>query len=175
MIVATFLILAGCSSVKSESVEKKLGYEPQKQDARTAKGQAGEISSRLLDWMGVKGRVTEPGAAVNFCEAVDPDLKKYYTIHHPWSVYDLRTGNFEEAMENLRKELPRNGWRITKDGETKSAARNPEIIAVDEESHHTATVEWAKERSGKLKQIITVEVNSRCYRAPEGSDLSAER
>ncbi|MGW7262899.1 hypothetical protein [Streptomyces sp. NPDC054842] len=159
----------------SKSDEEKLGYRPQEQEIQTSKDQAGDISSRLLDWMGVKGKVTEPGAAVNTCEAVDPDMKRFYSIHHPWSVYDLEAGTFQQAMDNLRTELPAHGWKITKDGVTKSVARNPEIVAVNEKTHHTVAIEWAKERSGNLKQIITVEVNSRCYRAPEGTSISDER
>ncbi len=32
-----------------------------------------------------------------------------------------------------------------------------------------------REVMSNLKQIITVDVNSRCYRAPKGTDISAER
>ncbi|MEV5199754.1 hypothetical protein [Streptomyces sp. NPDC053720] len=174
-VVVASLVLAGCGSVGNRSDEEKLGYKPQEREIQSAKDQVNDISSRLLDLMGVKGKVTEPSAAVNFCETVDPDLQKYYAIHHPWSVYDLEAGTFGQAMENLRRALPEHGWKITKDGETNSIARNPEIIAVNKKSRHTITVEWAKERSGDLKQIIAVDVSSRCYRAPEGTDISEEK
>nr|BFD84879.1 hypothetical protein StreXyl84_42800 [Streptomyces sp. Xyl84] len=172
---AASIVLTGCASVESKSDEEKLGYKPQEQVVQTSKDEVNDISSRLLDWMGVKGKVTESSAAVNTCDAVDPDMEKYYSIHHPWSVYDLKSGTFRQAMDNLRKELPAHGWRITKDGETESIARNPEIIAVNEKTHHAVTIEWAKKRSGNLKQIITVDVNSRCYRAPAGTNISDER
>ncbi|MEW2292542.1 hypothetical protein ABZ719_07520 [Streptomyces sp. NPDC006743] len=55
-------------------------------------------------------------------------------------------------MDSLRRELPAQGWKITKDGETKSIARNPEIVAVNEKTHHAATIEWANERSGNLSR-----------------------
>ncbi|WP_271321435.1 hypothetical protein [Streptomyces lienomycini] len=173
--VAISLVLTGCGSVGNKSSEEKLGYTPKVQEIQTSKNQVNDISSRILDWMGVTGKTTEASAAAGICEAVDPDFKKYYLIHHPWSVYDVKDGSFQQAMENIRRELPKHGWKITRDGHTDSAARNPEIVAVNEKSHHTATIEWAKNRSGNLKQIISVDVNSRCYRAPEGTDMSKDR
>lgn len=171
---AIFLALTGCGSVGSKSSEEKLGYTPKVQEIQTSKDQVNEISSRILDWMGVKGKLTESGAAATICEAIDPDFKEYYLIHHPWSVYGLKVDSFQQAMENLREELPKHGWKITRDGHTDSIARNPEITAVDEKSHHIVTIEWTKNRSNP-KQILFVNVNSRCYRAPEGTDISKER
>ncbi|MGY0024002.1 hypothetical protein ACVHNB_34175 [Streptomyces sp. YJ-C3] len=167
------VILTGCSSVKSD--EEKLGYKPETMAIEPAVKKANDISSRLLDIMKVKGKVTEPSADVNLCESIDPDMKKYYSINHPWSIYDLKSGTFEQAMQNLREELPKQGWEITKDGETESIARNPEIVATDKKTHHVVSIEWAKERSGNLKQLINVNLNSRCYRAPEGTDISRDR
>ncbi|MCQ6252323.1 hypothetical protein [Streptomyces malaysiensis] len=153
------------------SAESKLGYKPDVRDVEDAKGEVNAISSNLLDWMGVKGTVTESGAAVGVCEAIDPELTKYYTIHHPWSIYKLSKGTFETAIQNLRERLPKHGWDITKDGETKSQARNPEIVAVNRQTHHWVQIEWARERSGKLEELISVDVDSRCYLAPKGADL----
>ncbi|MET7360889.1 hypothetical protein ABZS76_20920 [Streptomyces sp. NPDC005562] len=158
-----------------KSNEDKLGYTPEVRKIDSAKSEVNNISSRVLDWMKVDGKMSKASAGISVCEAIDPDLKEFYSIHHPWSVYDLRQGSFEEAMQNLREELPKNGWKITKDGETKSIARNPEIVAVNSKTHHSLTIEWAKERSGNLKQMIGVDVNSRCYRAPEGTNIYAER
>ncbi|WP_329195626.1 hypothetical protein [Streptomyces sp. NBC_01435] len=152
--------------------DEKLGYKPQVREVEAAEQEVNDISSRLLDAMNVKGKTGGSGAMIGQCEAVDPDMEKYYTVAHPWSIYDLEEGTFEAAMQNLRDQLPKMGWKITKDGETKSIAKNPEIVAVDTKSHHTVTIEWAKNRSGDLKQLISIDVGSRCYRAPEGTDLS---
>ncbi|MFD0446646.1 MULTISPECIES: hypothetical protein [Streptomyces violaceusniger group] len=174
--MAAPLILVGCSSMDGNSeadggAEAKLGYKPEVRAVQETKQEVNAISSSLLDWMGVKGKVTESGAAVSVCEAIDPDLTKYYTIHHPWSVYKLSDGTFETAMQNLRERLPKHGWDITKDGETKSQARNPELVAVNRRTHHWVQIEWARERSGNLDELISVDVDSRCYRAPKGADL----
>ncbi|MFJ2114787.1 MULTISPECIES: hypothetical protein [unclassified Streptomyces] len=155
--------------------EDRLGYKPEVRKIQAAKQEVNDISSRLLDWMRIEGKTTEVGAGVNVCEAVDPDLERYYTIRHPWSVYDLRKGTFEEAMQNLREQLPRNGWKIIKDDVTNSSAQNPEISAVNSESHHVISIEWARKRSGGLKQIISVDIDSRCYRAPKGTDIYSEK
>ncbi|MFI9724594.1 hypothetical protein ACIHFE_34065 [Streptomyces sp. NPDC052396] len=178
--VATSLILMGCSSMnvdpdssasKRDKAESKLGYKPEVRPVKSAEEEVNAISSKLLDWMGVQGKVTQPGAALGTCEAIDPELKTHYKVQHPWSVYDLKKGTFEEAMKNLRQKLPKHGWTITKDGETKSEARNPEIVAENASTHHVVRVEWAKNRSGGLKQLISVDVDSRCYEAPEGTQL----
>ena len=175
-VVAAPMILMGCSSVNSDSgtgdnAESALGYKPEMRAVEPAKDEVNGISSRLLEWMGVKGKVSEPGADFEPCESIDHDMKKYYKVHHPWSVYKLSKGTFEAAMQNLREQLPKHGWDIKKDGETKSQARNPEIVAVNRKSRHWVQIEWARERSGDLEQLITVDVDSRCYRAPEGTDL----
>ncbi|MFE7265826.1 hypothetical protein ACFU9B_27685 [Streptomyces sp. NPDC057592] len=157
-----------------KSDDEKLGYKPQVREVQAAEKEVSAISSRLLDAMNVKGKTEGSGAMINLCEAIDPDMKKYYVVAHPWSIYDLQEGTFEQAMQNLRDQLPKMGWKITKDGPTKSIAKNPEIVAVNSNSHHTVTIEWAKKRSGKLKQLISIDVGSRCYKAPEGTDLSTE-
>ncbi|MEU6732588.1 hypothetical protein ABZ929_05195 [Streptomyces physcomitrii] len=170
--VALAVLPTGCSSARTDI--EKLGYEPRVRAAEEAEREVNEVSSKLLDAMGVKGRTTDSGAMTGPCGAVDPEMKKYYSVAHPWSVYDLREGTFDEAMRSLREQLPRWGWKITKDGETESLAKNPEIVAVHTRSHHTVTIEWARKRSNGLKPLISVDVGSRCYRAPEGTDLSTE-
>lgn len=152
----------------------KLGYEPEVRAVAPAEEEVSKISSRVLEWMALQGKVSEPGAAAGSCDAVDPEFSKYYTVNHPWSVYDVQKGSFAKAMENLREELPRNGWKITKDGKMKTKAGNPEIVAVHPKTHHTLAVQWLKNRSGDLKEMISVDVDSRCYLAPKGTDLSGD-
>ncbi|OKK02946.1 hypothetical protein AMK26_24105 [Streptomyces sp. CB03234] len=140
-----------------------------------AKREVNDISSRVLDWMGVEGTTSQSGATATHCDAVDPDLKTHYRIYHPWGIHDLRKGTFEQAMQNLRVQLPKNGWKITKDGPAKTKAKDPQIIAVNTASHHTIAIEWLSNRAGTLKDMISVDVTSRCYRAPEGTDIYQEK
>ncbi|ORT59308.1 hypothetical protein BKD26_15080 [Streptomyces sp. CB03238] len=169
------VVMMGCSSMTEPSAEQILGYQPEVREIAPAKRQVNDISSRVLDWMGVEGTVSEPAAGVRACDAVDPKLTKYYVVSHPWSIYDLRKGTFEQAMQNLRVQLPKHGWEITKDGPMKSRDKDPQIVAVDRKSHHTLTVEWLSNRAGSLKDMIGVDVDSRCYRAPEGTDIYKEK
>ncbi|GHF26753.1 hypothetical protein GCM10010218_04590 [Streptomyces mashuensis] len=155
----------------SNDVEGKLGYKPEVRAVESAKREVNSISSQVLDWMDVKGKVTEGGGMVGACDAVDPDFTTYYQVNHPWSIYDLTSGTFEQAMQNLREKLPKNGWVIKRDGHTNSQARNPEIVAFHPETHHWLTVEWAWKRSGNPPKMIIVDVDSRCYKAPEGTKL----
>ncbi|MGW7353719.1 hypothetical protein [Streptomyces sp. NPDC054784] len=150
----------------------ELGYEPEVRDVTPSEEEVDELSSKVLEWMALRGEVSEPGAAAGSCDVVDPDFTTYYVVNHPWSVHDVRKGSFAEAMANLRTELPKNGWRITEDGITNTKVGNPEITAVHPETHHTRSVEWREKRSGDLKSLILVDVDSRCYRAPKGTDLS---
>lgn len=157
---------------EQSEAQDKLGYEPEVREVAPAEEEVNKISSKVLEWMALQGKVSESGAAAGSCEAVDPEFTTYYVVNHPWSVHDVQKGSFAEAMANLRKELPKNGWKITKDGKMNTKAGNPEIVAVHPKTHHTLTVQWREKRSGDLKELITVDVDSRCYRAPKGTDLS---
>jgi hypothetical protein len=157
---------------EQSAARDRLGYEPEVRAVESAEEEVNKISSKVLEWMALQGKVSEQGAAAGSCGAVDPDFSTYYVVSHPWSVYDVRKGSFAGAMANLRRELPENGWKVTKDGRMKTKAANPEIVAVHLKTHHTLTVQWLEKRSGDLKEIISIDVDSRCYRAPEGTDLS---
>lgn len=166
------LMLAGCSTMKSDA--ERLGYEPEVRDIQSAKDDVNHISSQLLDWMNIKGKVSQTGAAADICEEIDPDMKKYYVIYHPWSIYDLKKGTFEGAMQNLRSQLPRHGWKITKDGKENTKDADPVITAVNTRTHHQIYIVWERSSSGS-KPLINVSVNSRCYKAPKGTNIYEDR
>ncbi|MFI0987691.1 hypothetical protein [Streptomyces exfoliatus] len=155
--------------MSEKTPEEILGYQPEVREYKPAKQQVNDVSSRLLDWMAVKGAPTQVSARVTICESVDPDFKTHYLVEHPWAVYDLTKGSFEQAMQNLREQLPRNGWKIVKDGFTESKRKDPQIVAENDTLRLGLNVEWMRNRSGDLKDGIAVTVISRCYRAPEGT------
>jgi hypothetical protein len=166
------LVMTGCGVMKSDA--EKLGYEPETRDIASAKGDVNRISSQLLDWMQVKGKLSQSGAGVDICEGIDPDMKKYYVIYHPWSVYDLKEGTFEAAMQNLRVLLPEHGWTITRDGKEPTKAADPEISATNRTTHHRIHIVWERSIRGS-KPLINVSVNSRCFEAPKGTDIYESR
>ncbi|SES09723.1 hypothetical protein SAMN05421870_108290 [Streptomyces qinglanensis] len=165
---------SGAASMSRQQNRAKdvLGYEPEVQAVPKAEGEVNGISSRVLDWMGVRGQVTEPSAAAHVCRKVDPDFETYYVVNHPWSVFELKKGTFDEAMDNLRRTLPDKGWKITKDGPMDTKAASPEIIAVQPDSHHTLTVQWLNSGKSGRTELISVDVDSRCFRVPEGTELN---
>ncbi|MFG2899241.1 hypothetical protein ACGFZH_19450 [Streptomyces zaomyceticus] len=166
--VSAALLMTGCS-MSEKSPEEILGYQPEVRDYRPAKQQVNDASGRLLDWMVVKGASTRVGARVTLCESVDPGFKSYYRVEHPWSVYDLTEGSFDGAMRNLREQLPRNGWKIVKDGFTESKRKDLQITAENDEQKLGLNIEWNRGGESGLKDGIAITVVSRCYRAPEGT------
>lgn len=156
---------------EQSEAREELGYVPEVRGVAAAEEDVDRTSSKVLGWMAIEGEVSESGAAAGSCDAVDPDFTTYYAVNHPWSVYDVQRGSFAAAMAKLRTELPKNGWNITRDGKANTEAGNPEITAVHPKTHHTLSVEWREKRSGDLKEIILVDVDSGCYRAPKGTDL----
>lgn len=163
----------GCGRVaKPSKVRKILGYTPEVREVRQAEDEVNRMSSRLLDAMGISGIPSDLPAAAGPCDAVDPDFTTYYTVDHPWALWEADADDFDTAMENLRSRLPGLGWRITKDGPQHSMFRNPEIKAVHISSGHHVAIRALKKRSGDLKPQISVTLVSPCYKAPEGSDPS---
>ncbi|WP_234421919.1 hypothetical protein [Streptomyces sp. CB00316] len=69
-------------------------------------------------------------------------------------------------MERLRRELPKDGWEIVKDGPDSSTAKSPQLVAesagrefaVDVRLHRTSKV-------GNAPDLPEVTAESVCYRA----------
>ncbi|WP_055500684.1 hypothetical protein [Streptomyces albus] len=157
---------------KPAKVRKILGYTPEVREVWQAEDEVNRMSSRLLDAMGIPGTPSDLPAAAGPCDAVYPDFTTYYTVGHPWALWEADADDFDTAMENLRSRLPGLGWRITKDGPQHSMFRNPEIKAVHISSGYHVAIRALKKRSGDLKPQISVTLVSPCYKAPEGSDPS---
>ncbi|WP_159393671.1 hypothetical protein [Streptomyces albus] len=91
---------------KPAKVRKILGYTPEVREVRQAEDEVNRMSSRLLDAMGISGTPSDLPAAAGPCEAVDPDFTIYYTVDHPWALWEADADDFDTAMENLRSRLP---------------------------------------------------------------------
>ncbi len=156
----------GCSNVNN------LDYEPTKLDVDEARQKTREVSSRLLEMIEVKGKVTEPGPRIAPCDD-EPDAKDLYVTRHPWSIYDLSEEEVAQGMENLRKGLPEHGWKILRDGKSHSKAQDPEILAENKKEKFAANF-TALRKTASGDTMIKVTVVSACYRAPAGTDLDSE-
>ncbi|WP_236240114.1 hypothetical protein [Streptomyces sp. CC228A] len=147
----------------------ELSYEPVRMDVDPARDKAKEVSSRLLDMTGLKGKVTEPGPRIDRCEEYGDDL---FSLHFPWAVYDISEDDVDRGMENLRKELVRNGWKITKDGKANSKAQQPEIFADNKAEQFAVHVQGLKRKDGDRRLAFTVV--SACFRAESPEALKGQ-
>ncbi|WP_431042400.1 hypothetical protein ACQUSR_11105 [Streptomyces sp. P1-3] len=156
----------GCSDVND------LGYEPVELGVDEARSKTKEVSSRILEMIDIKGKVTEPGPGVSRCEEGSGGAELYKT-RHPWSVYGISDESVERGMGNLRKRLPGKGWKIVKDGKANSKAQDPEIVA--ENKKEQFAVHFLGEKGTATGDpMISVDVVSACFRAPAGTDLDRE-
>ncbi|MFF4405824.1 hypothetical protein ACFY2W_32615 [Streptomyces sp. NPDC001262] len=150
----------------------KLNYKPEELGVDAARSKTKDASSQLLEMIGVKGKVTEPGPGISRCDN-DSDRNDLYLVRHPWSVYDVSNDDLQRGMENLRVALPEKGWKILKDGVANSKDQDPEIYAENKELHYAAHFTWMRNNSSG-QPMINVSVVSSCFRAPAGTDLSRE-
>ncbi|WP_146252327.1 hypothetical protein [Streptomyces carminius] len=149
-----------------------LGYVPTVVGVQEARDRTGELSSQVLDAIGVKGKITEPGPGVSVCPA-DPKKEKLYRVRHPWALYGIPDSSLEKGMANLREKLPKNGWKIIADREAESEDRDPVIHAEHEEMRYALDVVWERETAEHDPQI-SVTLLSACFETPEGESPQGE-
>ncbi|MFF9401780.1 hypothetical protein [Streptomyces sp. NPDC014744] len=164
---AGLVFIAGCSSTSED--DDVLGYEPKARATQEVKDEVGGLSSRVLEMLRVKGKATESGPAVSPCDSSSGAAKNTYRVRHPWSVYGVGNEVMAKGMENLREELPRQGWKIEKSGPDGSENKNPEILAVHLKTRTQLEATWLKGQDGH-EPLIEVSLYSRCFRATDGSD-----
>ena len=134
-------------------------------DGDTVKAEVEKASSRILEIMALKGKVTDTGAMTSRCTDYDSD-EKVYRARHPWSVYQVPVADMENAMARLRDGLPNEGWKIVKDGVDSSPAKSPQIIAESKDKEFAVDVRLLDERKyGSDPSLIEVTVESACYRS----------
>ncbi|MBL3671076.1 hypothetical protein JL475_35105 [Streptomyces sp. M2CJ-2] len=133
-------------------------------DGETVKTQVEQASSRILEMMEIKGKVTDVGAVTVRCAEYDSD-EEVYRVRHPWSVYQVPVSDMENAMDRLRSGLPKEGWEIVKDGVDGSPAKSPQIVAESKGQEYAVDVRLLDERKySDDPSLIEVTVQSACYR-----------
>lgn len=162
ILVATLSV--GCTSMTDEGGE--LDYTPTVKSVEDGRSETRDVSSRILDLAGIQGEVSEPGPGVSTCEA-DPEMEdNLYILRHPWSIHGLAVEALEEGMDNLRRELPRRGWRILEEGELNNAVRSPRILFENRDVEFAANI--VLRGKGTDDPMLEVTVVSACFRTPEG-------
>lgn len=156
-------LTVGCSNMK------ELDYTPVRMDPDQARTKAKNVASRLFEMTGVKGKVTEPGPSISRCDDYGDDL---FSTSHPWSLYGLSNDQVDTGMQNLRKELGKNGWKITKDGRAPSKDQDPEIYAENPRDQFALHVTAYK--NGGDQTMLHFKVVSACFRAESAAALEGE-
>ncbi|MEV8423488.1 hypothetical protein [Streptomyces niveus] len=134
-------------------------------ESETVQDEVEKTSSRILEMMALKGKVTNTGAMVSRCSDYEPE-EEVYRARQPWSVYDLPVPELEKAMDRLRSELPKAGWKIVKDGVDNSVGKSPQIVAESKGRKLAVDIRLMDERKyGDDPSLIMVAVESACYKA----------
>ncbi|MET9433416.1 hypothetical protein [Streptomyces sp. NPDC006551] len=130
-----------------------------------------KVSSELYDLIGVKGTASKTGAGVQSCAG--KDREKFYTMFHPWSLVAQTDDELAQAMERLKEELPKHGWKIVKYGQDSSASKNLELTADNDERKFGVHISFWRKNSGgdKNPPSLVVNVISGCYQVPEGQTV----
>lgn len=134
---------------------------PPPQNLEKVEEETSKTSSKILKIIDLNGKVTKPGPLPAPCSGYS---KKAYRISHPWSVYGVPVPQMKEAMDRLKRDLPKNGWKVTKDGPDASPSKSREIIANSEGNKFSVTIRLLDEPAGSTNpSLIEVTVESACF------------
>src|SRR5688572_14856403 len=74
------LLLGGCSQMNHADEATR--------SSDKVREETNQASSRILEIINLKGKVTEPGAMTQRCSDYAPE-ENIYRASHPWSMYDV--------------------------------------------------------------------------------------
>ncbi|MFE2977838.1 hypothetical protein [Streptomyces sp. NPDC059258] len=144
-------ILSGCSGMNENSADAPVRASSEVQD------EVEKISSSILEILSLKAKMTEAGAMISPCE------EGTYRAHHPWGVYGPPAKDLGEAMDRLRSQLPKNGWKIVKDGPDDSQGKSPQIVADSADGKFSVDARFHDRQSDDPAQL-EITVQSACFR-----------
>lgn len=150
-------LITGCSKGNEAAVEAR--------NSQAVSAETEKTSSRILEMLAVKGKVTESGAMTAPCTDNGSD-EKTFRARHPWSVHQAPFVELQAGMERLRRELPKDGWEIVKDGTDSSTAKSPQLVAESAGREFAVDVRLRRASSvGNAPDLLEVTVESACYRS----------
>lgn len=152
-----------------ETNEPGTSQEVKTRSVEEVKAETKDVSSEVLDVIAVKGEVSEPGPGVAACEG--RDRERFFRMLHPWTLTAPAGDELERAMERLREELPKRGWKIVEYGRNSSRAETLELTADHTGKKFSVNVEFWAESGGKRKPMLVVNVVSACYSTPSGERI----
>ncbi|CAL2068472.1 conserved exported protein of unknown function [Streptomyces murinus] len=155
--------LTGCGMTDKDSGTTPSAGTSTSRDASAAME---KLSSGIYDLIGVKGKTSDSHPFVAECPG--KDTKTYFRIYHWWSFYPASAKDLDVAMERLKAELPRHGWKIVTYGPDTSRNRNVNLTADnDQRKAGVNIVQMAKNDPPKL----SLHVVSGCYKVPDGQEV----
>lgn len=162
--LTTLVTLTGCSMNDSaDSNEIPLVGTSTSRDAADA---VEKVSSGLYDLIGVKGKASDGRSGVTECQGRDPDT--YFQVFHPWSFYPASPGQLDEAMERLKSELPRHGWKVVRYEPDTSQEKNLNLTADHMEKKYSVSIVQLKKNDPPKLSLTVV---SGCYKTPDGKEV----
>ncbi|RDG38984.1 hypothetical protein [Streptomyces corynorhini] len=139
-------------------------FEVPVRDAEKVQQATERKSSQIMELLGMKGKLTQSGALPSPCSE-DGSESGTLQAYHPWSVYGVPNEELTSAMGRLRERLPKNGWRIIKEGPDGTASKAPQIVADSTDKEFSADIRLSVEPAGSDKtSLIEVTVVSACFR-----------
>ncbi|MFI6938339.1 hypothetical protein ACIBI4_03615 [Streptomyces sp. NPDC050418] len=148
-----------------------LDYTPEVKSTKVVLKETGDLSSRILDTIGLRGRTGGSGPAVHQCTGMDFD--KFYRVNHPWSFLGVPVPKMQEAMRRLKRELPEQGWEIVSYGPDSSKAKSLELMANHTKKRFSLSI-TLQDRRGRSENPSQMEVTvaSACNQVPKGEKVS---
>ncbi|QIQ04210.1 hypothetical protein [Streptomyces liangshanensis] len=125
-----------------------------------------KVSSGIYDLIGVKGKASDSRPGVLDCSG--KDTKTYFRIFHPWAFTPGSASDLDEAMERLRSELPKHGWKIVEYGPDTSKNKNIKLTADNDRKKVGVNI---VQMSKNDPPILDLTVVSGCYQVPDGEEV----
>lgn len=125
-----------------------------------------KVSSEIYDLLGVKGKASDNLPGVTDCS--DKDTKKYFRIFHPWSFTPASASDLDRAMERLKGELPKRGWKIV--GYGPNTSKNKNIVLTAENDKKKVSVKVTNMAKGD-PPTLSLTLVSGCYQVPDGKEV----
>lgn len=113
-----------------------------------------KVSSGIYALVTVKGKASDSLPGVLNCSDKDP--KTYFRILHPWSFYPASASDLDVAMERLKTELPKQGWKTVAYGPDSSKNKNIGLTA---------------DNNKKKAGIHIVKMSTGCYKVLDGQEV----
>ncbi|MFF0745560.1 hypothetical protein ACFYVL_34680 [Streptomyces sp. NPDC004111] len=134
--------------------------------SRDAADAVEKVSSEIYDLLGVKGKASENSAGVTGCEGKDP--KTYFRVFHPWSFKAAAVSDQAKAMERLKSELPKHGWKIVRYGPNNS--KNKSVTLTADHDEKKVSVKVTNMEKGDAP-MLSLDLVSGCYKVPDGKTV----